>query len=100
MHEAVKQATGIEIANCETCMWLGDGGDGLEYNSSFPICENSKRKGADNLKSFPFKAEQKCWVPHFWISKFPAMIKHGEDEEVLNMIKEFRVAVEAAEKEV
>ena len=97
MHEAIKQATGIETANCETCHFLGDGGDGLEYNSSFPICENPKRKGADNLITFPFKAEQKCWSPHFWCSKFSKMIKTGDDKEVDQAFSCFFTAINDAQ---
>ena len=93
MHEAVKKATGIEIANCETCTFLGCGGDGYEYNGTWPICENPKRKGVDNLLSFPFKAEQECWVPEFWQSEFSMRIKHGEDKEILQLCQEFREAV-------
>ena len=96
MHEAIKQATGIETANCETCHFLGGDGDGYEYNGTWPVCCNLKRKGVDNLTSFPFKTEQKCWVPEFWQSKFCMMIKHGEDEEVLLLCKQFREAIEAA----
>lgn len=80
MHEAMKEAVGINVANCSTCSWLGSDGDGYEYNGTWPVCDKIDRMFY--LKSFPFKKEMKCWEPEFWHSKFTAMIVTGEDDEV------------------
>lgn len=89
MHEAIKNAVGIEIANCETCANIGSEDDGgePEYAKSWPVCR--KFKHYENLKTFPFKTEQKCWEPEFWHSKFTDNIKNGEHDEVLAAINEF-----------
>ena len=51
--------------NCHFCVELGtDGEDEYTREGGFPVCE--KMPGKDNLKSFPFKKEQKCHVPDFW----------------------------------
>jgi hypothetical protein len=96
MHEAIKQAVGINIANCHSCTYLGDVGDGYEYNGSILACENPDKKNIDNLPGFPFQSEQKCWTPEFWHSKFAGMIKKGDHDEVLALQGEFHAAVQAA----
>lgn len=51
--------------NCYFCHNLGsDGGDEYSGYGAYPTCE--VMPGRDNLKSFPFKKEQKCHVPDFW----------------------------------
>ena len=56
--------------NCRFCVHLGSDDGGSDYPShSWPICtvngldENPRA----NLKSFPFKKEQSCHVPDFWL---------------------------------
>ena len=52
--------------NCYFCHNLGSDDCGDDYGSNpFPVCE--VMPGRDNLKSFPFKKEQKCHVPDFWL---------------------------------
>jgi hypothetical protein len=67
-HAAVKAATGIEVANCQTCHYLGSESDGAEYSTGWPSCGKVDRY--QWLKSFPFKKEMRCWEPSFWHSKF------------------------------
>ena len=95
MHDEIKMATGIETANCDTCLHIGSEDDGNypEYSVSLPVCR--KHEHYSNLKSFPFKTEQKCWEPNFWHSKFPDMIKIGEHEEVMGLIGKFNEACDA-----
>jgi len=82
MHDKIKKATGVNIANCGTCVYNGNEDDGNypEYAISWPFCNKFERY--QYLKPFPFKTEQKCWEPSFWASKFTDMIKSGKDEEV------------------
>lgn len=87
-----KQTVGISQANCETCAYLGSDGDGYEYNGTWPVCDNPKRQHVNNLRSFPFKAEQKCWLPNFWQSKYASEINTGEDEEVNSLCDAFLLA--------
>lgn len=93
MHEQLKERTGIDIANCETCIHLGSEGDGNwpEYEITWPVCNKIQRM--ENLKSFPFKKEMKCWYPNFWVSKFVEMIKNGTDQEVRDAIDTFSEAI-------
>lgn len=93
MHDDIKKATGIKNANCDTCLWLGSDGDGYEYNGTWPICENPDMANVNNLKSFPFKKDMKCWQPEFWASKFPDMIKKGTPEEMNMAAVEFSRAI-------
>ena len=94
MFGKLKEELDIEIANCSTCTYLGSDGDGYEYNGTWPVCDNKSRQHVNNLKSFPFKSEQKCWMSNFWSSKFPKEIKTGEHEEVLALHKLFHETVE------
>ena len=93
----LKEQTGISTANCETCIHLGSDGDGYEYNGTWPVCD--ERATMSNLKSFPFKAEQNCWRPHFWHSKFADEID-GTDESFTKAARRFHEAVEKAENRV
>ena len=69
MHEALKEAVGIETASCASCRHLGSDGDGDEVNyRSWPVCDKVPR--FNNLLSFPFRKEMTCWRPNFWHSKF------------------------------
>ena len=96
--EKLKEATGIETANCETCIFLGydDNGDDLAGVVEWPICDADCR--LENLKSFPFKKEMLCWGPNFWASKFVDMID-GIDESVDKAFLEFREAVESIDSD-
>ncbi len=98
--EAIKQAAGIQDASCRTCARLGadDDGNYPEYCVSWHICTKPGRSHVTNLKSFPFKTDQKCWEPEFWQSKYADMIKTGEDEEILRLIGEFRASVDEARR--
>lgn len=81
MHLIIKQATGIETANCQSCCYLGgtcDGGE-PEFSVSWPTCHKFERY--QYLKPFPFKTEQKCWEPDFWHSKFADLID-GSDNSI------------------
>lgn len=100
MHEAIKQAIGFDgLANCENCPYIEDVSDGWEYGQGpWWICGKKGRQHVSNLKSFPFKAEQKCWEPDFWRSRFPDMIKNGEDEDVGVACTAYREALQAAKK--
>ena len=60
-------------------------------NKSVPFFEHY-----ENLKTFPFKTEQKCWEPEFWHSMFTDNIKNGEHDEVMAAIDEFVKARDAA----
>jgi hypothetical protein len=93
MHEKLKQAVGVECANCLTCAHLGNEGDGYEYNGTWSVCNKFDRYSY--LKPFPFKTEQKCWEPEFWNSKFTKLID-GSDESVSRAIDEFNAARESA----
>jgi len=90
----IKRATGIECANCSTCLHLGTDGDGPEYNGNWPICSKTERYSY--LRSFPFKKEMKCWEPNFWYSKFANGIKTGSDAEMERLSNRFREALDAA----
>ena len=85
------------IKNCLNCARLN-----VEYPyemttyGAFNYCEESK--GKDNLKSFPFKSEQKCNTPNFWaileideaLSKiYDEEMKH-DDMETPRAIKYFK----------
>ena len=53
------------IKNCLSCTYFGSDDSGDDWGSNpFPVCE--KDIGKDNLKSFPFKTEQSCFVWDFW----------------------------------
>ena len=87
--DAVLAATGIDTADCSTCAHKSTDDDGSEYScESWDIC--TKYEAFNNLTSFPFKKRRGCWVPEFWVSKFPNLIKIGESEEVSNAISEFK----------
>lgn len=94
---AIKALTGIDCANCSTCAHLGSESDGgfPEYSMSWPVCREHPHY--ENLKSFPFKKEMKCWWPDFWQSKFAEEIRTGEQEEVMGLIGKFRAAIEPHE---
>lgn len=96
MHKKLKEAVGIDIANCSTCSYRGfdDDGNFPEYSVSWPVCD--KFSSYVNLKSFPFKKEMPCWDPCFWHSKFAEQIKTGETEEVKNLMDQFVAAKNAA----
>ncbi len=91
--EAIKQALGIEKANCISCCHIGSEGDGPEYNGNWYVC--TKIDKYSYLKSFPFKKTMKCWFPDFWHSKFTDMIKHGTDKEILSAIDACNKALES-----
>lgn len=95
MHEQIKIAVGIEKANCSTCAYLGSESDGgePEYSQSWSVCRQFPRY--EFLKPFPFKTEQKCWVPEFWHSKHTSMID-GSDESVDKAIDAFVSARDGA----
>lgn len=95
---AVKQASGIECANCLTCAHKGQDSDGgeAEYAISWDTCE--KHPHYTNLKSFPFSGEQECWKPEFWHSKFATQIKTGEHEELMGLVDKFVEAVKTAKE--
>ena len=98
MHEAIKQAIGFEgLANCESCPHIEDVSDGWEYGQGpYYVCSKPGKQHMGNLRGFPFKTEQKCWSPQFWISKFTDMIEHGEDEEREAAREAYYKALEAA----
>lgn len=56
----------VEIPrNCRTCSRLGSDTEGGDYSAiTWPVCSINNPKA--NLKSFPFKKEQKCHIPDFW----------------------------------
>lgn len=87
MHEDLKKAVGIEVANCSTCAHLSGVGDDVYI----PFCE--KYPTHSNLKTFPFKREQKCWSPEFWLSKYSAEILTGSREELARIHRNFSNAV-------
>lgn len=93
---AVKRASGIECANCQTCMHKGQDNDGgePEYSIAWDICEKFPHYA--NLPTFPFGKEMPCWEPEFWHSKFAGEIKTGEHEEVMGKLDEFMAAIKAA----
>ena len=94
MNEKIKTATGIDVANCSTCSWLGSDGDGDEYNGTWPVCNKTERMS--NLSSFPFKKEMKCWEPEFWASKFSNMVR-DDDRSLDAALDAFRDAIKCAE---
>lgn len=100
MHEAVKEAVGIECANCHSCAYLGsdcDGGE-PEYSQSWPTCDKFERY--QYLKPFPFATEQKCWEPEFWYSKHTDLIDgSGSNESVLKAIDKFVIARDTAKQQ-
>lgn len=89
MHEELKIRFGIDKANCGTCKHLATDSDGDGYGE-FTYCE--KRDCISNLKSFPFKTDQKCWKPNFWSSKFTSII-NGSNESVDKAFSEFDAAL-------
>ena len=87
----LKEALGIENANCSTCTQMDDVDGGVDHSScSCLVC--SINDGYGNLKSFPFKKEMKCWEPEFWNSKFTNIIKNGTDIEVATAHDSFKKA--------
>ena len=98
--QKVKDAVGIRCANCLTCAHKSRDGDGNEpeYATSWDICDKFPHYA--NLKSFPFKNDQKCWEPEFWCSKFAHEIKTGDHEEVLGLIAKFMAAIDEAKIDV
>lgn len=95
MHDEMKAAMGIQCANCETCAYLGNESDGgePECSVSWPVCEKFERY--EHLKPFPFKTEQKCWEPDFWVSKFTDNID-GSDASVDRALNAFVIACDSA----
>jgi hypothetical protein len=85
---AVRDAVGIEKANCETCVWYGSDGDGYEYNGSWPVC-NKNNSRVDNLVSFPFKKDMACWYPEIWMSAFSDRMTDERGEAIQSVVDEF-----------
>ena len=92
MHKEIKKQLGIEISNCETCMWLGteDDGNYPEHAISWRVCHEFEQY--QYLKSFPFEKEMDCWEPEFWHSKFAADMKEGTHDELMELIDKFVIA--------
>lgn len=100
MHDKMKEVTGITDASCQTCPYIDDVSDGWEYGQEpYYVCSHPKHKHKSNLKGFPFKTDQICWVPQFWASKFSGMIRTGEDEEINDLYRQFNEAVKSVEEE-
>ena len=68
--------------SCLTCPWVSDVSDGPEYGPSWYVCEKEGREFVSNLKWFPFKTPQPCWVPDLWDSRYTKSIRTGSDLEV------------------
>jgi len=87
--DKIKIAIGIKTANCQTCTYLGTDGDGNypEMGVTWPTC--LKYQNYENLRSFPFKKEMKCWKPNFWHSKFATMLYLGSYKEMKCLVYEF-----------
>ncbi|MCP3686516.1 MAG: hypothetical protein GY861_28085 [bacterium] len=96
MEEVVAQAKniGAEIPNCHSCSYCSTDDDGSDYPShSWRICARGGfSHPVCNLKSFPFKKPMRCWEPDFWQSRFPDLIQNGSDEEMLDIINQYRAA--------
>ena len=92
----LKEATGIDKANCETCSFQGFDCAGSDdpQEPTWPIC--TKHPHFENLKSFPFKKERNCWRPEFWHSKFVDRI-NGDEENDSKVFADFRASIEEAE---
>ena len=91
----LKEASGIAVANCETCGNLGSEDDGGDPPcQSWPVCHRFDRYCY--LRSFPFKKEMNCWTPHFWHSKFAGKI-NGEKTHDDAVFAEWNKAIEEAE---
>jgi hypothetical protein len=76
--------------NCFFCNGLGSDDSGDDYGSNpFPVCNIYPWK--DNLKSFPFKKEQKCHIPNFWavLEVDKEMIELYDKDDKENPVKEW-----------
>ena len=95
MHEVLKQALGVANAKCSACAYLGDDSDD-PYSGPCHICENPKKRGVDNLKSFPFKKDMSCWKPEFWCTNLPGQLLSGKDPdaELDRLYAEFHKIIE------
>ena len=87
------KASGIEVANCESCSYLGSESDSNwpEIAQTWPVCRRKPHMG--NLKGFPFKTDMQCWVPESWASKFAGMIQTGNANEVDQLHGQFMEAI-------
>jgi len=87
MHEEMKEAVGIDVANCETCIHRQNCSDGDYGEYKWFECGKNGQRHYSYLNTFPFKKEMKCWEPSFWSSKF-------FNDEVFEGSNEFAIAVQ------
>ena len=89
----VKEGLGMDRLSCLECEDAENDTDG-EYGEidNGWICWNEKRRHVANLKSFPFKTDQKCCCPRFWRTKFANLIK-GRDIEDRRAYNQFLIAL-------
>jgi hypothetical protein len=79
--EAIARATAqlAKPRGCEDCQYLAS--DSEEWRPPYYYC--TKRRGMDNLKSFPFRNAPKCFTLNFWCSPFADMIDDCNIDESL-----------------
>lgn len=52
------------LKSCENCAFNEDVSDGYEYGGPFYACTKEGKEHMSNLKNWPFKSAQKCFVIH------------------------------------
>ena len=96
---AMREAVGIECANCSTCAHLSTDCNGADPpgDVSWEICIRFEDKESD--EKFPYDDPMICWEPHFWMSKFIDDLD-GTDDATDKAFKCFMDAVTAVETKI
>ena len=87
----LREAAGIDVANCSTCAFCRYESDGDFGEYRWNECAKFER--FQYLKSFPFKKTKDCWEPNFWASKFATEIDPEEGNQYPEALKSFDAAM-------
>lgn len=78
--EHIKKELGLEDCSCLSCCHCRHETDGDYGEIDWGWrCDKEGREFVSNLKSFPFKKNQECFFPEFWLTRFAENI-NGEDK--------------------
>lgn len=65
---------------CVNCHHYEEERAGYEEGNYIERQECMKRPRISNLRSFPFKKEQACFVPDFWLSEFAKEVNASDSD--------------------